>query len=169
MNPSHPRDTGLTYDQAPVNPERLADSIVGSGLLAFPTLRCLTGLASREHAIRDVGGPALEAAESAASEARRALEATFTEEQRLLYLNASDARNDAALLRSEAESVVAQLHGIAVGAALAACPEGGTDALVRMAGKVGLGALLLSDLPAESALRVGQSVLDVLSRAVSQG
>lgn len=165
--PAHATD--LPRDPEAVNPARLADSIVGSGLFAFPKLRCLTSATSREGAVRAVGGPGLEAAESAASVARHALEATFTDEQRALYLDASDARNDAALLRSEAESVVAQLHGIAVGAALAACSEGDTDALVRMAGQVGLGALLLSELPPESALQVGRSVLDVLSRAVSHG
>lgn len=164
--PAHATD--LPRDPEAVNPAHLADNIVGTGLLAFPKLRCLTSMTSREGAVRAVGGAELEAAELTAREARHALEATFTDAQRALYLDASDARNDAALLRSEAESVVAQLHGIAVGAALAACPEGDTDALVRMAGQVGLGALLLSELPPESAVQVGRSVLDVLGRAVTR-
>ena len=124
----------------------------------------MTEPASREAVVVAVGGKELEAAESAARDMRRAFEATLTDEQRALYLNASDARSDAALLRSEAEGCVYQLQGVAVGAALAACPEGDPGALVRVAGQVGLGALLLSELPAEQALGVGKAVLDVLGR-----
>jgi len=160
--PAHATD--LPRDPEAVNPACLADNIVGTGLLAFPKLRYLTCSTSREAAINRAGGAELEAAESAASEARHAFEATLTDEQRALYLDASDARNDAVLLRSKATSVVAQLHGIAIGAALAACPEGDIEALVRMAGQVGLGALLLSELPAAQALGIGRAVLDVLER-----
>lgn len=162
--PSRPHDESLPRDPEAVNPASLADNVVGTGLFAFPKLRCLTAMSSREAAIQAVGGGELEAALSAASEARRAFEATLTDAQRALYLDASDARNDAALLRSEAEGVVAQLHGIAVGAALAACPEGDTEALVRMAGQVGLGALL-SEVP--DAIGVARAVLSTLERAIA--
>lgn len=96
----------------------------------------LVGRDSLEALIIRFGGADLARELTVATEARRRLEATLTEEQRALYADAQDAQADADLQREEALSFAMVALGAGIGAALSLQPTLAPDVALRFGANI---------------------------------
>lgn len=153
MNPSHPHDGSLPRQDIAVNPASLATILGRSGLFGLTDVRILPHESTRE--------------EETAREARHAFEASLSPEQRTLYLDASDAGNDAASARTGAAEREALARGLIVGLALREChhPSG----VSARFGADLAGVLLASEIPADDLLRITYDVVGHLLEIVKPG
>lgn len=114
--------------------------------------------------IGTVAGIDLTRALTSARSTREALGAALNLDQRTLYILASDAAQDAVSIRERAVEHVALVHGLAVGAALAAFPDEPHDLLVDVATRIA-GATIGAGMDTEKIQRIVARVLGAVERA----
>ncbi len=109
-----------------------------------------------------LGGAGLAQPLSARREARLALQATLSGDQRDLFITYADAATDASAAREEVVSRAGLCFGVAVGTALARFPTLDPGAVVEAASSA-VGAVLGTDLSPELARQVAQVALEALA------
>lgn len=115
-----------------------------------------------EALLERLGGAGLARQLAAQREARLALQATLSGDQRAGFITYADAATDAAAVREEAASRAGLCCDVAIGTALARFPELDPDAVVDAASGA-VGAVLGADLPPELARQVASVTIAALT------